>query len=287
MIWCWYGTDYYRLLGELRPILQNAETSVFDCEDYKALDQFEDSIKQTSFFSPKKTLVVRNVCSAKPLVEKLEKLIDSYRLADDQNITVLAVETQSKPLFKKGQIKVFEPLTGKQLDEWLIAEASKRHLRLPLPLRTYLVSSLGNDSWTLALMLDNLANYSQGKAITKEDISLFLPRKNEAAIFDFTDALASRNRPKAVELLYRELKIGTDPYYLLSMIGSQFRNLLVMKDGGKGLHPFVVKKLAKAAAAFDLEALKKSYQALMRLDIASKQGHIAIEDGLYQLVLSL
>ncbi len=105
-------------------------------------------------------------------------------------------------------------------------------------------------------------------------------------IFKTIDALAIRNKQAALIFLHRHLAEGESEIYLLSMLVYQFRNLLLVKSEiERGvqfqslsksikLHPFVLRKSFEQSKGFTLSALKKIYERLLELDIATKTGRI-------------
>ena len=96
--------------------------------------------------------------------------------------------------------------------------------------------------------------------------------------------------------MYCELKIGREPYYILTMIIYQVRNLLTVRglqESGQTqvdiakktkLHPFVIKKAMSNLDKFSSDELIKTYNRLLSFDINSKMGRCNIEDSLYGLI---
>lgn len=136
--------------------------------------------------------------------------------------------------------------------------------------------------------------------ITETDIDLLVKSKVEANIFETIDALASKNKKRALELLHNQLEKGDDPFYIFSMYVYQFRNLL--KIGGfyfqgisnqyeiaklAKLHPFVAQKGIAQLQGFTLGQLKKIYKKLGEMDLQIKTGKIDIILALDKFVVSL
>ena len=96
--------------------------------------------------------------------------------------------------------------------------------------------------------------------------------------------------------MYLNLALGNDPYYLISLIAGQFRNLLSVKDLSErgitqaeivkktGLHPFVVRKTMNQIAKFKTEELKLQYRAVLDMEIKSKTGISSFTDSLFNLI---
>ena len=123
----------------------------------------------------------------------------------------------------------------------------------------------------------------------------------ETDIFKTIDAIAKRNKKKALALLHKHSEKGDSPLYLLSMINFQFRNLLMIKEKSQKvhypqigklskelkLHPFVVRKGLRLSENFSFEELKKIYQKLFETDLKIKTGQIEPEMGLDLLITEI
>ena len=123
--------------------------------------------------------------------------------------------------------------------------------------------------------------------------------KIETDIFKTIDAIAEKNKKRALELLHKHLEKGDSPLYLLSMINYQFRNLLIVKDfierckpyniilRKSGLHPFVVKKSYYQSQKFSFQELKKIYRKVFQIDLNIKTGRIESEMALDLLIAEI
>jgi len=117
--------------------------------------------------------------------------------------------------------------------------------------------------------------------------------------FALTDAIANKEKIKALALLDQRLSEGEDPQAILGLIAYQFRVLLKIKSLIKkavpygslaklaNLHPFVVKKTFEQAKKFELEELKKALSGLSAMDVLSKEGGLDISTALFQFVTSI
>ena len=274
------------------------------------LNVLENAVKSSTFFSEHKLVVCKNAFNNKISSDKILGFIKEYSLSDFKDMTLAIVEDSSekelvlkhgelfKTLFDKNNIvKTVEPLVGAELDGWIQKEFQIRECKINSQTIKNLVQLIGNDSWVIVNEIDKLCAYKRGD-ITIDDIHQLIRPQTTLSIFDFIDALGSKNRPKAIELLYHELKSGRDPYYILTMITYQFRNLLTIRGlQEKGcpqteiaqrakLHPFVVKKAINCLDKFKTEDLKSEYKALLDIDTSSKQGTANLSDSLYKFLLT-
>ena len=155
-----------------------------------------------------------------------------------------------------------------------------------------------DESWALVNEIEKLCNFKTVGIIKKEDVTLLGFKKTDLNIFDFVDAIAGKNKSRAYEFLFKEIKNGRDPYYLLTMIAYGFRNLLTVKDlSDRGmsldsvvkkthLHPFVARKAYQSAEKFSLTELRNVYGHLLNMDTGSKEGVINLTDALFTFVLN-
>lgn len=314
-----YGQDGYRLNDNFRKIIESYKAKYqsgfnlfnFDFADNLDFSNFEDAIKSASFFSEIKLIAVKNPFSAKKELEKVIELMRAFDLPKNKEIVLLFGENKteaelnklSKDLLaylKKNSepIRNFEQLKGAKLEAWLGGEVALAGSKIqPLAIKK-LIDIMGGDSWALSNEINKLCNYRSGGTIGAGDVSLLASEKIDLNIFDLVDALGSKSKAKAFELLYKEISTGRDPYYILTMAIYQFRNLLIVKDlmaqpiprgemaKKAGLHPFVVQKALASASKFSMPELKNLYTRLLEIDISTKTGRGDLTDYLFGFVLA-
>lgn len=266
-----------------------------------------EAIKSVSLFSEVKLVLVSNIFSNPQTAKDLQELFNKYKIATDKGVVILATHSgtsaQAKPKElltllsdSKNLVRNFGNLEGAQLQNWIKKEAVVRGASFGQGALARFTAVAGNDSWARIHNLNKLANYSQG-AISPADVDLLIKTETEPNVFEFIDALGSGRKAQAFSLLSGELAYGRDPYYLLSMIMYQFRNMLMVKDFADrnissaqiaqkaGIHPFVVKKMLSAINNISLADIKRTYQEVLNLEQETKQGKRDLEDGLFSLAL--
>lgn len=314
-----YGPDSYRLYQAAKTITDKYKTKhksgvnffYLDALENGALSEFEDAVKTNSFFNETRLIVFKNIFSQSLLAGKVLDLIKRYELDSSKETVILAVDNKSqkditssaKNLFsflldKSSPIKNFDFLSGAKLENWVKKEFEARNCSVGPQAVKKLINLVGNDSWALANEIEKLSNYKRGGVVQEPDIGVLVSERTELNIFDFIDALAAKNQAKATELLYKEIAGGRDPYYILTMIIYQFRNLLLVKDLAlrdlssaeiakkAGIHPFVVRKAVQSGSKFSVDELKRLYARLLDFDVATKMGKIDLIDSLYNFVLA-
>jgi len=295
-----YGQDTYRSRKKLKELIEHYKKIHKTGLSLKYIDvkklsfkDLEDELKQTSIFKEKKLLILTNVFSntdfKKSFIKKGKKFIDSEN-------TVLFYEPDKvdkrdallKFLNKHAKSQEFELLVGLKLKSWIKKEFEVRNGKINDLAFEKFVSFVDNNPWQIINEIEKLINFKNGKQIESKDIELLIRPKVEPDIFKTIDAIASKDKKRALKLLKNHLKKGDNPLYLLSMINYQFRNLLIIKDlieknlspFSAGLHPFVVRKSSALANKFSFSELKKIYQTLFKVDLNIKTGKIDPEAAL-------
>lgn len=312
-----YGQDAYRLKQGSRQVLAgygkkypgSLNLFSFDLSDKEQRTRFEDTLKTVSFFEEARLITVREAFASKEISGWTEKIISDRNIYADKHIVIMVVEQSSEndlgkinknffhSLFSKSRtVRNFEYLDGPKLTNWVRSEFAARNCPIDIGSIRTLITLAGNESWRLANEIEKLSNYKQG-VITQKDITSLVSNRSDLNIFDFVDAVVSKNRPRAYEFLYKELKSGRDPHYILTMIVFGFRNMLLIKDlidrkinpgliaKKSGLHPFVIKKTSVNLSKFNLNELKISHAKLLEMDILAKNGALNLSDTLFDFVM--
>ncbi len=188
---------------------------------------------------------------------------------------------------------------GAALESWISKRAKSIGVTITSDAATTLANFIGNQLRLLANELDKLATYvGEGGTITVEEVRKLSAQVQEARIFDLTDALAQRNRKQALDILHDLLTDGEPPLKLLSMMTSQVRSLLLVKELSQkgmrgaqiastvGMAPFVVEKALRQVGKFTPAQLEGAYRQLLATDAALKRSRMTPEMALDLLVVS-
>ena len=294
MIILLYGKDSYRKKEKQREIqaeYQKKYEQTFSLEkiDVEKTDfkDFLDILHQQSMFVKKKLLVLEGVFLNEAFKKAFSK--NYKKISGSEHIILLIVGEvkKSDSLFKKIDKKQdFAPLDGQYLRSWVKKEFQKYNVKIEQIILERLITILGNDLWAFSNEIKKLASFT--KEVKREDLNLFLKTNIQAEIFKTIDALASKDKQTALRLVQNHLNKGESPFYLLSMITYQFRNLLLVKacqdKSILKLHPFVLRKLTILSFKYSLEELKNIYQQIFVVDHDMKRGKVLPEQGLRSLV---
>ena len=303
-----YGTDTYRSRQKLNVILENYQKKypqglnfrTFDLEE-KNFQDIQDEVKTTSIFGDKKLNLFKGAFSNESFQDSFLKNTKYFLNSKDNFIFFEQGNVKKGKLFnflkKEAKTQEFKPLTGQQLKNWVKNEFKKYQCQIGEKELEKLIDFIGNDLWRFSNEIRKLASFSS--KIREDTIDLLIDSKIESNIFKTIDAIAQKDKKRALSLLKGHLIRGDNPLYLLSMINFQFRNILMIKDlieRGQSfysisqithLHPFIVKKSYSLIDKFTLPELKKIYQKIFQADLDIKTGRIKPEFGLDLLIADL
>ncbi len=188
---------------------------------------------------------------------------------------------------------------GAAVESWITKRAKSIGVSITPEAAAMLSNFIGNQLRLLANELNKLATYvGPGATITADDVRQLSAQVQEARIFDLTDALAGRNRKQALDILHDLLSDGEPPLKLISLITSQVRSLLLVKELSQkgmrgpqiattiGVAPFVAEKSLRQVAKFTPAQLENTYRQLLETDAALKRSRIAPEMALDLLVVN-
>jgi DNA polymerase-3 subunit delta len=224
----------------------------------------------------------------------------------ETTVLVVVVDEQLEPshvLVKAaaggGEVRAFVPPKGAQLESWLDKRAQQLGVRLDAEAAQMLAAALGTDLRALANELEKLAVYvGQGGRIAPAEVRLLTASTQQSRVFDLTDALARRDRPRALALLHELLDAGESPLGIVAITASQTRALMQVKalteQGMRppqvvqtaGLAPFVVEKSLPLARQFSMGQLERAHRQLLQIDAALKLSKLTPEMALDLFVVS-
>lgn len=94
-----------------------------------------------------------------------------------------------------------------------------------------LAESLGNDAMRIAVEIEKLRLWAaDGRKVTAEDLSVLVPDSSASTIFVLVDALARRDRLRAIGLLDTLVRQGEYLPLALSFLATLFRLALISKE---------------------------------------------------------
>ena len=310
MIFFLYGPDTYRSHQKLNKIVSSYRNKNKKQLDLITLDfrenpidypDFKSEFNSVSIFSEMKMFILKNVFLdsqfKKSFLNEAKTFLLSKNMVmfyEDNHLKV--TDPLLKFLLKSAKCQKFNLLPKSSLGKWLSKESQKYNLEFTSSAESLLLYFTGNNLWRLSQEIKKLAAFKKGKTITDKDISDLVRPQIQSDIFKTIDSIALKNKAKALFLIHNHLKKGDNPFYLLSMISFQFRNLVIVKDlSEKGnsyynisrllkSNPYFLRKIYSQSEKFDFLTLKKIYQTIFEVDFDIKTGKIDPELGLDLLI---
>jgi len=294
MFYLIYGKEPYLGNQRLKELIQDKQAVIFT-QDF-TFEDIKNELRHISMFDSKKTIAVCNAFSNESFIKEFLELFKKQETEHD--LIFLEEKEVDKKIVsffkKKGEIFKFDKLKGRDLNDFALNEVKKYEAKIDLRALDLLIRSCDKDLWRLATEIKKLCTYT--KDIKIKDVEILVQAPVEAEIFKTIDAIASKNKKKALELIYRHIEKGDSPFYLFTMIVYQFRNLLLVKEyegnynaavEALDLHPFVIKKSLWVSPKFTKEQLDLIYTKIYKMDLALKLGKIKPEMALELLIADI
>ncbi len=303
MIILLYGADTFRSREKLKEVVneyQAKHQSGLNLLRFNkpSMEEIRQSVEMVSMFEEKKLLILENVLADKKFSEDFFAYAKKNKLKDNSEVILVFYQSDKLAISKfKKQLSMqqeFKQLSGWELTDWVKKRAKKHRAEINNLAVNKLIAYTGQDLWQLDNELQKLSSYKAGGLVQPEDVDKMIKAKADINIFKTLDALAAKDKKKALRLLHEHLTEGENEIYLLSMLVYQLRILLRLKDLiDKGtpyselakitkLHPYVIKKNSSQLRNFSMDQLKRIYQSLLELDLQIKTGRL---DGLIGLDL--
>jgi len=281
MIILFHGKDSYRIkekIDEFVKAYKEKNKNYFGLNylNGKEITLFDlkEEMLSYSMFSEKKLIIVNNLLSNQKNKEDFLSQIDLFKKSENILILVEENEVLGKIIDDFDKVNKFDLLNGLKLKDWIKKKVVSLESEIEEEAINKIIEYVGGDLWQINNELMKLSSYS--KKITSDNVSKMVRPKNEINIFDTLDAVAQKNKKKAISLLRIHVDKGDSPIFLLSMIASQIRNIISVKNGAvvKQMNPFVYRKSVSQAKNFTMEDLKKIYSRILELDFEIKMGKI-------------
>ncbi len=308
-----YGEETYRLqqtIKEVKEDYQKKYKQGLIIEEKDALlmtfQELKDFFFQQSFFAECKLVFLDNLFLNPVFEQAFLKEGEKFAQAKDVLVLLHRGELPDKkslePLEKIAEVQQFKPLTKKQLESWFEKESQDLGLAFSDEAKNFFLDALGNDLWRLANEIKKTAAYKQNSGshqVETKELKRLLQPELEDNLFKTIDALANKNKKKALRLIQENILKKNNAGPVLAMIIFQFRGLLLAKSfqaRGGGLNDFIALGLLKpfparkcwyAANNFSHDQLKKVYQKIFEIDLGIKQGRIDQTEGLKMLVTEI
>jgi len=300
-----YGPDTFRLSRKLAAAIEEYKKRKKGL-DFNVIDgqtapfgDFLAGLRQDSLFQEKKFFVVKNPVSNKEFkeafIDNIEAISSSgHNIVACQEGKVLKTDRLLTAMKKHAKAQEFAPLEGQKLANWVAGEFMDLGKPVNPAVAGELAERVGSDLWQMENEIQKIVHRITGRQITVADIEQSVKPLAETNIFKTVDAIARRDKKQALALAREHLGRGDHPLYLLAMVASQFRNLLLVKSSAGaasasrlGIHPYVFGKTVAQARRFGLPELEDAYRRICQADSNIKTGKVDPEAGLELLLAQI
>ena len=314
MFLLFYGADTYRLRQKLNDLKTKFVTSSLGDTNLVILDgksvTYEEMVRQIlalPFLARKRLVILENFLKVgkKEHAEKLTEFIKKDKVPES---TVLVFVEEGSPdkrgaLFKKLNApkiaQEFKLLEIDQLRRWVKGKVDELGATIEPDALAKLIEYIGSDLWRMSNEITKLTAY--GLQLTAQNVELLVESQVQSNVFDLMDAVAGKNTARALKEMNQLILTGANELYILTMIVSSFRNLLIVKDLKErnpsinqwqlakigGLHPFVAGKNLQLVNHYSIDELKYAYKTLLDFDSRTKVGKIEPKAAIELLILKL
>ena len=188
---------------------------------------------------------------------------------------------------KNGRAVQFPRQRDVVLKKWVLSQLKREGKKITEPVLNTFLESTGDDMELISQELEKLLCYTMEKdVITAEDVKAVGVPAVGNHIFDMIDALAAKNRQRAMDLYLDLVRLREPPMRILFLIGRQFyilNRLKSMRKNGMGdkemaaaakIPPFAVKKNLAQAAKFTDEQIQNAIETCVQADADVKSGRL-------------
>ncbi len=295
-MYLWYGEDQLALEEKLHLWLERFYAKSDELLDKEELDAATASwqsvygaLTLVPLLGDKRLIIINNIfaksANAKTIAENLVQVLPQIA---ESNIVLLInngeVDKRIKAfsdLIVASAVSYFPKPTLLTAKKQITTYLAKYQYQMSYQAQDVLLNRVGQNSQSLKNELEKLALYADSKEITTEMVEELVAQSPQSRIFEMVDALYAGNITTASKLLFQELEYGTAPLQITSLLITQTRRLIMIKDAAEnrqappqipGVMPFVMNKLQQTARKTDLKSLVQFYRRLVIADSALKSG---------------
>lgn len=178
------------------------------------------------------------------------------------------------------------------LSSWVRKKAATEGAEISSDGAKLLVEFCNRDMNRLTNELSKLIVYADGEEITPDTVVSLVSPELEFKVYELSEAIADKNRDKAIELTDLMLADNNSPVSLLSMLFNHFRRLLFVSLNPTSdtlasdlkVKEYAVKIALRQASRFSPKRLKSIFDKLCLFDKDIKAGYISDRNALLTFV---
>jgi DNA polymerase III subunit delta len=194
---------------------------------------------------------------------------------------------------KRGEVVEFKRPYENQLGPYVRDEVRAAGKKIDSAAAELLAYLVGNNLQELVSQIEKLCVYCGKKElIGVADVKAIVSDTKVESVFEFTDALGSKDTGRALRMLTTLLGDGEAPLRILGGVARHYRQLWQVRelldrkvpsgDMAKvsGINPYFLKKVMDQARNYKVSELREVFERMLELDLAFKSGGRA--DALFE-----
>lgn len=253
------------------------------------------------FFSERRMVVVSDSSFFKNANDKLADYIKSL----PDYIVLIFIEKKIdkrnkvyKAVSSNGYVCEMAYQTPAMLKKWIAGMLAKENYKVAEAACDLLLEKTGANMELIKNEVNKLISYCKGRtAVLPEDVEAVCSTLTTSRIFEMIEALACKNRDKALNLYYDLLELKEAPTLILYLIIRQFNGILQAKDyaargmtsrevaAQMGIQPFIAGKYLSQAKNFTAAAIKEILKECAMTDESIKQGRLQEKLGVEMIII--
>ena len=249
-----------------------------------------DMAETMPFLSDKRVILIENSGFFK---NGCPELADYLKSPSETTFFIFAEKEvdKRKDIFKAVSKAGFEMCCDAQdedtLKRWIAGKLSSEGKSISPRAAAFFLERVGTDMSNISTEIEKLICYCMDRnVITEEDINAVCANWLTSRIFAMTDAIASKDQKKAIDLYYDLLALKEPPAKILALITRQFNIMLQVKEmsdnrrdrsqiaSGAGIAPFLVGKYEGWARTYTFDELRNALELCASNDEAVKTGKL-------------
>lgn len=262
-----------------------------------------DMSETLPFFAEKRLIVVEN----SGFFSSSQDALSTYMAQIPESTCIVFVEKEAdkrgklyKAVSKNGYVANMTAPNEKMLMTWIAGILKKEKRLMTRDTVTYFLGRIDTQMDNIRHELDKLILYTEdGMEITAADVDAVCTVFTESKVFDMVDAVAVKDRKKALELYYDLLSQKEPPMRILYWLTRQYNQLFMIREQmGKGypdsviadrlaIRDFVVRKNRRLCERYQTEELHKALALCVARDADIKTGRmndrLAVETLIFEL----
>lgn len=188
--------------------------------------------------------------------------------------------------------------TPAMLKKWIAGMLSKEHYKVTEAACDLILEKTGANMELIRNEVNKLISYCAGRdAVMPQDVEAVCSTQTTSRIFEMIEAVAGKNRDKALSLYYDLLELKESPMLILYLIVRQFNGILQAKDYAASgmssrevasymkIQPFIAGKYLAQSKYFTADKIKEILRECADVEERIKQGRLQEKLGVEMIII--